>query len=55
LLTPDDLAKRLGCSRLYIIRQAHLGKIPALKFGKSWRFLPTSIDAWLVKEERKTA
>ncbi len=55
LLTPDDLAIRLGVSRLYIIRQAKLGKIPAIRIGKVWRFQTSSIDAWLSKEEREVA
>jgi excisionase family DNA binding protein len=45
----------LGRSRLFVIRQAKEGKIPAIKLGKSWRFRSAAIEEWLKKEEKKTA
>jgi excisionase family DNA binding protein len=51
LLTPDDLAELLGFPRLFIIKQSHAGKIPAIKIGKAWRFRRRSIDRWLAENE----
>ena len=52
LLTPEDVANLLGTSRLFVIRQTRLGKIPAIKIGKSWRFLDSSIKSWLRSQEQ---
>ena len=51
LLTPDDLAELLGVPRLFIIKQSHAGKIPAIKIGEAWRFRRSSIDRWLAENE----
>jgi DNA binding domain, excisionase family len=52
LLTPEQVAKLLGVSRLFIIRQSRAGKIPALKLGKCYRYRASSIDAWLREQEQ---
>lgn len=36
-LTIEEVAKRLKMSRITIYRMARTGKLPAVKFGKSWR------------------
>jgi len=52
ILTLPELAKYLKTSRDTIYRKAQKGMIPALKFGKEWRFPKDVIDEWLRKEAR---
>lgn len=52
LLTPEDVAELLGRPRLFVIRQARNGDIPAIKLGKAWRFRRSAIETWLAKKER---
>jgi excisionase family DNA binding protein len=54
LLTPEDVAELLGKPRLFVVRQARNGDIPAIKLGKAWRFRRTTIEAWLAKKEQNT-
>jgi len=53
LMTPEEVASMLGTPRLYVVRQAKLGKIPAIKVGKAWRFRLSTIEAWLASNERR--
>jgi excisionase family DNA binding protein len=55
LLTPEDVAGMLGTSRLFVMRQARIGEIPAIKVGKVWRFRLSTIEAWLTSKERSTS
>jgi len=50
ILTLPELAKYLKTSRDTIYRKAQKGMIPAIKFGKEWRFPKDVIDEWLRKE-----
>ena len=50
ILTLPELAKYLRTSRDTIYRKAQKGMIPAIKFGKEWRFPKDVIDEWLRKE-----
>jgi excisionase family DNA binding protein len=36
-LTIDEAAQKLKISKVTIYRMAQKGKLPAVKFGKSWR------------------
>ena len=53
ILTLPELAKYLKTSRDTIYRKAQKGMIPAIKFGKEWRFPKDVIDEWL-REEAKS-
>jgi excisionase family DNA binding protein len=46
LLTPDEVASYLRLTRTQVIRQARLGRIPALKIGKAIRFQMPAIEKW---------
>lgn len=46
-LTPDEAAKYLSIGRTKLYTLAQLGKIPAQKIDKQWRFKPTDLDIWL--------
>ena len=52
ILTLPELAKYLKTSRDTIYRKAQKGMIPAIKFGKEWRFPKDVIDEWLHKEAK---
>ena len=52
ILTLPELAKYLKTSRDTIYRKAQKGMIPAVKFGKEWRFPKDVIDEWLRKEAK---
>jgi excisionase family DNA binding protein len=52
ILTLPELAKYLKTSRDTIYRKAQKGMIPAIKFGKEWRFPKDIIDEWLRKEAK---
>jgi excisionase family DNA binding protein len=51
LLTPEDVAVLLGVSRLFVIRQSRIGKIPAIKLGKVYRYRSATIQSWLAQRE----
>jgi len=51
LLTPDDVALRLGVPRLTVIRATRTGRIPAIKFGRVYRYRAETIDRWLMEQE----
>lgn len=55
LLTPEDVAALLGTTRLFVIRQTRLGKIPAIKLGKVWRFRLSTLQLWLTQQEQRAA
>lgn len=46
LLTPDEVASYLRLTRTQVIRQARVGRIPALKIGKAVRFQFSAIEKW---------
>ncbi len=52
ILTLPELAKYLRTSRDSIYRKAQKGMIPAVKFGREWRFPKDVIDEWLRKEAK---
>lgn len=53
-LTAEEVAQHLKLSPYTIREYAKDGKIPALKFGRTWRFSPQAIKKWIEKEEYLT-
>lgn len=47
LLTPEDVAAQLGCSRTYVYILLRSGQIPSLKLGKLRRVRPQDLKAFL--------
>ncbi len=45
-LTPRDLARRFLVSERQICKLARTGYLPAIKFGKLWRFREDAIEEW---------
>jgi excisionase family DNA binding protein len=47
LYDAHEVAVQCKVSEKSLHRWARAGKIPAVKFGKLWRFRKSAIDAWL--------
>jgi len=47
VLTISEVAQYLSVSESTIYKMVKEGQIPAVRIGKSWRFLQTVIDTWL--------
>jgi len=47
-----EVARKCKVSEKSLHKMARSGRIPAVKFGKLWRFRKSTIDAWL---DSKTA
>lgn len=50
LLTPAELAQRLGVSRSWLYDAARTGRIPSVRLGGAdgpLRFIEDEVDAWL--------
>jgi excisionase family DNA binding protein len=53
LVTADELAARLRCSRDWVYRRARTGDLPgAIRLESGWRFRSADIDAWLRAREQ---
>ncbi len=48
----DYLAAYLQVSESSLCKIAQSGRVPGQKVGRHWRFLRTTIDAWLAKPSR---
>ena len=46
LVSPECVAERLGMSVQWIIRQSRAGNIPHRRLGKSYRYVPSEIEAF---------
>ena len=53
-MTVKEVAEYLQFSTDQIYRLAQLGKIPASKVGKRWRFKKENIDEWMEQQRVKT-
>ena len=47
ILTLSEAAKRLKCSDSMLRKEATLGRIPAFRIGKLWRFDADELDRWI--------
>ncbi len=52
LLSPAQVAERLGLSRPHVYTLASAGKIRSIKFGKAVRFDPKDVDRF-IREHRR--
>ncbi len=52
-LTPEQVAEKLKVKKITIYRMARTGKLPAIKFGKSWRINSIKLAEFLEKESNK--
>jgi excisionase family DNA binding protein len=53
LLTPEEVGKLLGKSRLTIVRWLAKGIIKGIKVGNSWRVKPEDLDAFIEAQQSK--
>jgi excisionase family DNA binding protein len=51
--TPQDLAVTLDVSVATVLRKAQAGELPALKFGRQWRFPRQKVEAWLEQAQQR--
>lgn len=49
LKNADYVAKRLGISVFTVYPLARSGAIPSIRVGKSWKFQPSAIDAYIAR------
>jgi len=52
-LTIEEVAERLKVTKVTLYRMARKGKIPAVKFGKSWRINSQLLEELLKGKEVK--
>ena len=52
LLDANDAAAVLKISAYTVRQRARRREIPAIRLGKFWRFRRSSLDAWIVEQER---
>jgi excisionase family DNA binding protein len=53
LLTPQDVADRLGVKVSTVYYWSHIGYIPTVKLGRLIRFRWSKVNHWLEKKERE--
>lgn len=47
LLNADEVADLLGVSRRWVMARTRAGEIPALRFGKVFRYRKSAIEEWM--------
>ena len=52
LLDVKQVSEYLGLHRVTVVEFARLGKLPAFKVGREWRFRADEIKAWLDRQRR---
>ena len=52
LLSPSEVAAKLGLSRPHIYTLASAGKIRSIKFGRAVRFDPADVETFIRKHRR---
>ena len=52
-MTVEEVAKYLKVEQSTIYTWAKIGKIPAIKIGRFWRFKKEDIDKWLEKRKNE--
>jgi excisionase family DNA binding protein len=51
LLTVDEVAKILGETETHVYQLARGGKLPAIRVGKYWKFVPSALQKWLEQNQ----
>lgn len=52
LLTPDEIAEKLGVKKVTIYQWTHIGYIPHFKLGRFVRFRESDVLQWLESRAR---
>jgi excisionase family DNA binding protein len=53
LIRPEEVAKILGCSVVYIYKLAQRGELPSYAFGRAVRFDPREISEFIKSHRRR--
>lgn len=48
----SEMATMLGVAKSTILARARAGEIPALRFGRLWRFPKQKVEAWLEQQQQ---
>lgn len=54
ILTLDEVAAYLKAGKRTVYRLAQAGRIPAFKFGGTWRFRRAELDQWIAARINET-
>jgi len=55
ILTVTEMAALLRIPKATMYKLAQLGRVPAFKVGKHWRFLRRDVEEWLAANSAATA
>lgn len=55
ILTLDEVAARLHCSRPTVCKLATEGGLPSFRVGKLWRFRLADVRTWEAQQAKKGA
>jgi|SRR6516225_1873345 excisionase family DNA binding protein len=51
LLRASDVAKILGETEAHVYQLARTQKLPAIRVGKYWRFVPSALQKWIEQKQ----
>jgi excisionase family DNA binding protein len=54
IFSAKETAAYLGVSRDSVYDLCRAGKVPGFRVGGQWRFSKSELDAWVIRESRKT-
>ena len=52
-IRPEEVAKILGCSVVYIYKLAQRGELPSYAFGRAGRFDPHEVSEFIKSHRRR--
>lgn len=50
----SEMAAMMGVAKSTILERAREGTIPALRFGRLWRFPKQKVEAWLEQQQQRS-
>jgi len=53
VMTAEELAEYLKLNYYTVVKYAKLGKLPAFKIGKDWKFYKKSIDEFFIQRSNE--
>jgi len=54
LLTAEQVAELIGMTTDYVYSLSRRGRIPVIRFGRTYRYRREAIEQWLIEQERAT-
>ena len=53
LLDVKAVVEILGDTEVHIYQLARAGKLPAIRVGKYWKFVPSALQSWIEEQSKK--